>query len=130
MRNLAALAGLALVACGGRLADDAVVADVTEDSGTATLPAPDSGACTNAQTAGKEGNVSACVFCADQNWHCGGVVFEPCPAGFNASAPCDPQVNSSPHHGCFMCGSDGVGRETACSDGGAGNVEFEYHCGP
>jgi hypothetical protein len=73
------------------------------DSGI-PLPDPDSGQCDRAD--------GVCVFCSDDEWHCGGHVAPQCPPGVAEGGQCAGVVVNAGD--CVTCGSDGAGDDWEC----------------
>jgi hypothetical protein len=69
------------------------------------------------------GNV-VCVVCADDNWHCGLEVLQPCPQGTQTHSPC------ASHAECYLCTDAGTGELYTCKPGlfwGGPNTDSTCH---
>jgi hypothetical protein len=97
------------IGCGGQVAASGD-AGSSEESGLIDAgipePAPDSSQCN--RTSG------VCVFCSDQNWHCGDMVWPACPPGTDLEAGAYCAGLPIDNNDCFVCANDGSGDLWPC----------------
>jgi len=136
---LATLLLAAALSCGGQAVTPEDAGQGTADSPTEDrfasdgsngtdggLPAPDSSQCNLPDSL-------TCVFCSDYNWHCGALIWQPCPVDLDASSSClgilsDASANQTMNT-CFACASDGGGDQWQCQPNGHWSP-ISYPCIP
>jgi hypothetical protein len=115
----AGVGGSAGIGSGGGSAGSSGVAGSgggSSEKDAATLPPTDSPECYAQRVDG--GSFDRCVLCNDGNFHCGSVVYSPCPPGTGTSTSCadwDAGPFLVPPTTCFSCSGSGIGTSWLCT---------------